>query len=223
MFDSRLFSAIRAEVFIWKSVTLQLSKLWFSVSCLYSGRLSNYLSGFCKNAPANRTFSPLNVKLNIRARKTVVIFHFSKSSTSLRIVQTVVTSSSFQRPSTAHEETGGQRCSPVMQGHRGQDNHPFFYFLPLPFHAPPESVALLPRLPSIILSSSLTAIIILLASLSSAVPDRRPPLPLSHADLLPSFALLFLCFPLAPWNFSQPARTALSKLQRRPLLHIGAF
>lgn len=106
MFDSRLFSAIRAEVFIWKSVTLQLSKLWFSVSCLYSGRLSNYLSGFCKNAPANRTFSPLNVKLNIRARKTVVIFHFSKSSTSLRIVQTVVTSSSFQRPSTAHEETG---------------------------------------------------------------------------------------------------------------------
>lgn len=80
------------------------------------------LKWILQNLPANRASSPLNVKLNIRARRQVIIFRFPNQihHTDCSNFKQLV---SFQSP----RGDRGQRCGPVMQGHRRQDNHTFFF------------------------------------------------------------------------------------------------
>lgn len=118
-----------------------------------------------------------------------------------------ITASHGSSPSSVHKETGSDAGSQKTR------QPCFFYFLPLPLHAPS---ALLPQLPSIILSSSLTVIIILHAASSLMSPNRRPHLLSPTLIFYPLFLYYF---------FPSPCFLKLTKLsnslgQLSPNFHI---
>lgn len=125
-----------------------------------------------------------------------------------------VPSAGFKTPQTifvlpVSTRTQDQCCS---QWCRVTEDKALYFSHFLPFSAPLESVALLPRLPSIILSSSLSMIIIPHACYIVFRSPQETPLLLPHAVLLPS------CFVISDVHPFQTSASSLGQFSLNALL-----